>query len=468
MTREKKRAPSIKTAAKEAEKEQVPHENNMHGALTISEGGAESPAPHTVVFIEELAFKPRHVRIKTGTAVKFFNLGDENHQMYCATLGIHGPEFPPLDSHLITFQEVGRFDVYCSIYSWVNCVTVEVCDTLNVEQETLSRKAYFEAETKIADKLKAATSRQPFEPLSLAGEALEPLEPLSPLEGASKGAKLKASIKRLKSKKQTNAGASSASSAKVKPPAPLNLAAQGMEDDRISPRDDLPLTGERLKDNMRFEADLCSPLMQLQSQAQGLRSPDSPADDISDHEEHEAIESDRSRLKKQSSLKAIKQSSLSSKRSGDGSAKTVSNSSSPPTAAGTTTPFAGKTSKPKPQRLVTSLPVPNPRRTRTKTCTTAHVKICNYNFVPGHLVVEVGTIIVWKVDNSATGAVEHLIRSSATPFNSTPRSTPSHVATPGSYLGVESPVPTIIQDKKSIIFIQQRNFILILIFIFLI
>lgn len=67
-----------------------------------------------IVMMENSAFNPRELRIKTGTTVVWANKDSELHNL--RSVIFNSPDIPPTGSFSFRFENAGTFDYFCGIH----------------------------------------------------------------------------------------------------------------------------------------------------------------------------------------------------------------------------------------------------------------------------------------------------------------------------------------------------------------
>jgi plastocyanin len=92
------------------------------GAGSMS--GQDAPVASAAVTIQNFAFSPAIVTIKTGTTVIWTNRDQDSHTVSAMSGAFHSPTLNTGQSYQYTFTRPGRFDYLCTIHPFMTATVV--------------------------------------------------------------------------------------------------------------------------------------------------------------------------------------------------------------------------------------------------------------------------------------------------------------------------------------------------------
>jgi plastocyanin len=86
--------------------------------------GQDAPVAANAVAIQNFAFSPATVTVKTGTTVTWTNRDQDSHTVTAMAGSFHSPTLNTGQSYRYTFTTPGRFDYLCTIHPFMTATVV--------------------------------------------------------------------------------------------------------------------------------------------------------------------------------------------------------------------------------------------------------------------------------------------------------------------------------------------------------
>jgi plastocyanin len=93
-------------------------------ASTAGSSGQDTPVATNTVAIQNFAFSPASVTVKTGTTVTWTNRDQDSHTATAMSGVFHSPTLNTGQSYHYTFTTPGHFDYLCTIHPFMTATVV--------------------------------------------------------------------------------------------------------------------------------------------------------------------------------------------------------------------------------------------------------------------------------------------------------------------------------------------------------
>jgi plastocyanin len=102
----------------------VPFAAGILVAAAISFPVISAPAPHSKVEIDNFAFSPGRIAVKTGTTVTWLNADDTPHTVASSSKLFKSKALDTDDSFSFTFTTPGMYEYFCSLHPYMTGTVV--------------------------------------------------------------------------------------------------------------------------------------------------------------------------------------------------------------------------------------------------------------------------------------------------------------------------------------------------------
>jgi plastocyanin len=116
--------PTATRPAPAASEHVMPGMSMPPAASTAGSSGQDTPVATNTVAIQNFAFSPASVTVKTGTTVTWTNRDQDSHTATAMSGVFHSPTLNTGQSYHYTFTTPGHFDYLCTIHPFMTATVV--------------------------------------------------------------------------------------------------------------------------------------------------------------------------------------------------------------------------------------------------------------------------------------------------------------------------------------------------------